>query len=106
VTVSGLSDATQISVAGEGACARRTDGSVACWGSNVAGMIGDGTTTDRSVPTPVLGLTDAISVAVGATHSCALRVTGDVVCWGNNALGQLGDGSTAEAHTPVTVMDP
>lgn len=32
-------------------CALRGEMSVRCWGSNVGGMLGDGTTTDRLLPT-------------------------------------------------------
>jgi alpha-tubulin suppressor-like RCC1 family protein len=37
-------------------CARSEDGTVCCWGSNYAGSVGDGTTTDRLTPTLVEGL--------------------------------------------------
>ncbi len=33
--------------------ARKTDGTVLCWGWNQYGQLGDGTTTDRLTPTPV-----------------------------------------------------
>ncbi len=36
-------------------CALKTDGAVRCWGVNSAGQIGDGTTTQRLVPTAVAG---------------------------------------------------
>jgi alpha-tubulin suppressor-like RCC1 family protein len=39
----------------EHACAVTSTGKAYCWGSNRAGMLGDGTTTDRSSPTRVLG---------------------------------------------------
>jgi alpha-tubulin suppressor-like RCC1 family protein len=36
-------------------CALRTDDSAYCWGFNVFGQLGDGSTTNRSTPVPVLG---------------------------------------------------
>ena len=33
------------------ACALHADGSASCWGSNEAGQLGDGTNTNRLVPT-------------------------------------------------------
>ncbi|MEP9391563.1 hypothetical protein ABLE94_04770 [Gordonia sp. VNK1] len=59
-----------------------------CWGDNEYGSVGDGTTTDRSVPTPVHGLGDvsSVSVAYGQARACAVS-DGDVYCWGQNASG-------------------
>jgi hypothetical protein len=37
-------------------CALLTSGDVSCWGWNDQGQLGDGTTTDRIVPTNVVGL--------------------------------------------------
>jgi len=37
-------------------CARRSDGTVLCWGDNSAGQFGDGSTTSRFTPTLVPGL--------------------------------------------------
>jgi alpha-tubulin suppressor-like RCC1 family protein len=34
-------------------CATKTDGTLWCWGWNDYGQLGDGTTTNRPVPTPV-----------------------------------------------------
>lgn len=49
----GLDDIVQIEVASEGAhaCAVRTTGHVACWGQNVLGQLGNGSTSASS-PTP------------------------------------------------------
>jgi len=79
VVVAGLTDAVQITAGGYQTCALRASGSVACWGANSAGQLGDGTTTNRSTPTAVSGLTDAIQVAAGIVHTCALRASGAVV---------------------------
>ncbi len=104
VAVSGLSDAESISANGEyTTCAIRTGGQALCWGKNTGGQIGDGSKTDRNVPTPVTGLTDAESISVGVLHACAIRTGGQAVCWGQNDHGQLGDNSTTERLAPVNV---
>jgi len=36
-------------------CGLTTDGTAYCWGFNLFGQLGDGTTADRPLPTPVLG---------------------------------------------------
>jgi alpha-tubulin suppressor-like RCC1 family protein len=38
------------------ACVIRSDLTAWCWGSNAAGQLGDGTTTDRPAPVTVQGL--------------------------------------------------
>ena len=85
-------------------CGRYHDGVVKCWGWNILGGLGNGTTTDSWVPVPVTGIATATAVDPGDGHSpCALLSSGSVVCWGDNAQGQLGDGTTTSSSTPVVV---
>ncbi len=76
-------------------CAVHESGTVACWGRNTYGQLGDGTREAVSGAVKVVGLRDAMRVAVGRDFSCALRRSRTVVCWGNNEDGQLGDGRGA-----------
>lgn len=109
--VTGLTGAVEVSVGGNHSCARRTDGTVRCWGSAGHAQLGDGSFGEfltSSTPVAVAGLADATSISSGATHTCATRSTGGVVCWGGNGHGQLGDGTTGNAAqvrlTPVPVV--
>lgn len=63
IVLLGTSDVAQIALGMAFICMRRTGGAVACWGSNVDGQIGDGTTINRRIPRDVVGLTDAVDVA-------------------------------------------
>jgi alpha-tubulin suppressor-like RCC1 family protein len=82
-------------------CAVRANGTVACWGSNASGQLGDGTTTTRLVPVPVGNPAGpVVAVAAGDAHTCALEASGQVRCWGDNSSGQLGDGTTANRLIP------
>ena len=98
---------TQISIGNEYSCALTQDGTVACWGRNEHGQLGDGTTTNRSVPVAVTGGALAgktvTHVATSAWHSCALTQDGNVACWGGNDYGQLGDGTTTNSSVPIAV---
>jgi Alpha-tubulin suppressor and related RCC1 domain-containing proteins len=90
-------------------CALLANGSVACWGSNYHGQLGDGTTTNRITPVLVknIGTTlpKAVAIALGCYYSCALLEDGRIACWGRNDYGQLGVGDTTNRATPVIVND-
>ena len=85
-------------------CALLSTGAAICWGSNLNGQLGDGTTANRLTPTEVIGLSsDVTAISGGREHTCALLATGAVTCWGWNEYGQLGDGTTANRLTPTAV---
>src|SRR4051812_9385766 len=79
-------------------CAIRTDHALYCWGFNVYGQLGNGTTKDSHVPTRIGSSTSWVSVASGDYHTCALSSSGAIYCWGFNAFGDLGDGTTTDRH--------
>ena len=79
-------------------------GEVLAWGRNNAGQLGDGTVTDRNLPTPI-GLAGITAVDAGAEHSLAVTDERTALAWGRNAQFQLGDGTATDRRTPVTVID-
>jgi alpha-tubulin suppressor-like RCC1 family protein len=92
VDVTGLgSGVTAISTGFLHTCALTQAGDVLCWGFNRERELGDGTTTDRNTPVPVVGLGGGNTAVGGA--GCALTSGGGVKCWGDNADGALGDGT-------------
>lgn len=107
VDVSGLTESVTSIVTGGAShtCAITTAGGVKCWGGNNLYSVGDGTRTDRLVPTNVLGLTAGVSALAtgGGNHTCALLNT-SMKCWGANAYGQLGNGLSTNSGTPVEVQ--
>ncbi|MEX1254880.1 MAG: flexitail domain-containing putative surface protein [Dehalococcoidia bacterium] len=82
-----------IAEGGDHTCALKENGTVLCWGDNEYGQLGDGTTTNRLVPTQVVGLSDVSAITAGYYHTCALTTSGAAKCWGENEDGQLGIGA-------------
>jgi uncharacterized repeat protein (TIGR02543 family) len=86
-----------------------SEGRIFTWGYNGFGQLGDGTTTDRAIPTEI---TSQFNLHIGETimqvlfksyHSSALSSEGRILMWGNNGYGQLGDGTYYSRLTPVMV---
>lgn len=80
-------------------------GKVYCWGRNQYGQLGNGTTTDSTVPVQVGGaLASKTVTAIGGASDvgCAIADS-QIYCWGRNERGQLGDGTTTNRNTPTLI---
>jgi alpha-tubulin suppressor-like RCC1 family protein len=101
---------TSISAGGASSLALCSDGTLAAWGSNSHGQLGNGSTTPRQAPFRVSADSGSalegklvVSIEAGGTHSLALCSDGTLVTWGSNDRGQLGDNSSVQRLLPVTV---
>ena len=110
VAVSLPSGTTVTAIAGGGfhSLALTSTGQVLAWGDNNHGQLGNGTTTNSSIPVAVSlpSGTTVTAIAGGFTHSLALTSSGQVLAWGYNFSGQLGNGTTTNSSTPVAVSLP
>lgn len=86
-------------VAGEGqrsagyhSCGVTTDNRAYCWGGNLDGQLGDGTSATRLKPRAVAGGISFARVSAGADHTCGVSAAQVAHCWGYNYYGALGDG--------------
>ncbi len=77
-------------------CVRYDSGAVTCWGSNLRGELGLGTSGSSASHVPPAQMppveigAPVVEVFAGAAQRCGKRSSGDLVCWGANDVGQLG----------------
>jgi alpha-tubulin suppressor-like RCC1 family protein len=91
-----------------------TDGTVWCWGRNLFGELGDGSTANSARPVQVLRdggpdpLTDVVAISAGRRFACAIDTSAELWCWGDNREGQLGRGFANDTRqtTAVRVQNP
>jgi len=81
-----------------------SDGKVYGAGSNSAGQLGDGTTTDRSTPV-AMNVIDGVNIKAqkvlsGNGTTIILTTNKKIYTVGNNDYGQLGDGTTTNSSIP------
>lgn len=83
-------DAVSVSVSEGHSCALLRSGSLACWGYNKRGQIGNGTATSALRPFVLQASPSFASVDTGTGSTCALLADGTPLCWGQY-LGIFGD---------------
>jgi alpha-tubulin suppressor-like RCC1 family protein len=85
-----------------------SDGTVAAWGANGSGQLGNGGAATSPLPVAVPGLKGVASIAAAGAASFALKTDGlalgDVWAWGANGAAQLGDGTSASRSSPVKTV--
>jgi alpha-tubulin suppressor-like RCC1 family protein len=99
---------TAIAAGGNHSMALCSDGTLASWGSNYSGQLGNGTTQPSAIPielnqSGILAGKSVTAIRAGGDHGMALCTDGSVAAWGWNAFGQLGDGSTTSRLSPVAI---
>ncbi len=104
-----MTGVAQVAIGYGHVCALRQDTTAVCWGENLVGNLGNGTTTASTRPVVVqqqggATLTGITQLALGDMHSCALLSSGQARCWGQNQ-GTLGDGTRTNRKRAVPVQN-
>lgn len=86
-------------------CLLAENGTVWCWGWNMWGQLGDGTTETKPLtPVQVVALDNVTKISAGGVHNCAIKTDGSLWCWGRNGYGALGIGNNEPQNDgPVEV---
>ena len=98
------------SVGGDHSLALCSDGTLAAWGSNASGQLGNGNNSDSNVPVNVtssgvlVGKT-VVAISAGSSQSYALCSDGTVSAWGYGGLGELGNGNSTDSNIPAVVTN-
>jgi hypothetical protein len=107
VQVVGIDKVEELAAGGAHTCARRSDGTVWCWGDNSACQLGlpagQPFAADAVVRHPVRtpGLSEAVQLTAGQAHGCARRSDASVWCWGGGEQGKRGQQGCAAAQVPL-----
>ncbi|RYX80740.1 hypothetical protein EON83_27305 [bacterium] len=82
------------------------DGTLASWGYNGYGQLGNGNNSNSAVPvlvdrSGVLSGKTISQLATGSEHSLALCADGTLIGWGRNTEDELGNGNGTYSSSPV-----
>ena len=100
---------TQINAGMFATCALDSGGAAYCWGDNAFGALGDNSTVNGNVPTPVdtqgaLKSEALTEISAGYDDTCAQDSNGAMYCWGDNTYGGLGNSKIKlQSNVPVLV---
>jgi len=86
-------------------CGIRAGGSLWCWGTDMAGLLGMNLANGGVVltPTRVGSMSGWQQISAARLHTCGVTTAGALYCWGRGVEGQLGIGSTSAVLVPTRV---
>jgi alpha-tubulin suppressor-like RCC1 family protein len=98
----------KVSSGGTHSCGVTGEGKLYCWGQNAQGQLGNNSTIQSNIPTPVdvsgvLASKTIVDVKAGLYHTIALDNDGKIYSWGYNAYGQLGNNTVVNSLAPIDI---
>ena len=89
-------------------CGLTSAGQAYCWGTNMYGQIGNGTTVSPFFPTAVSQPAGVTFTEIHAAdrYTCALDTGGQAYCWGYGGDGAIGNNSLIGPKVPTAVQQP
>ena len=90
--LAGLRDVAQVSIGHLHACAVLGNGELWCWGDNLYGQLGIGTTPAWSDTARRVAIPAVRQVVAESRHTCAVTRSGTLYCWGLDDAGQIASG--------------
>jgi alpha-tubulin suppressor-like RCC1 family protein len=96
-----IATSTALGAGNQHTCASTSAGTH-CWGVNLHGAFGDGTTTSSNVPRAVPQRDGATLIEGGTYHTCSVS-SGTLECSGQNIAGEVGDGTGTAQYTAQTI---
>ncbi len=106
VEIGGLHHVTRVALSAHHVCALDNTGTLACWGNNAKGQLGDGTTRDSVIPVVTTSVPGVTALALGDSFSCVLAKNARTWCWGDNSSGQLATGTVTDQLRPARSLVP
>ncbi|HXT18481.1 MAG TPA: hypothetical protein VN706_22830 [Gemmatimonadaceae bacterium] len=97
--------ATSLAVGSSFVCVVTATAVPFCWGNDAQGQLGDSSTTNKSIPSPLAGGHSFVAISAGSLTACGLNQNGAVWCWGEdpNQPGVTGAIVTTPSRVAVPV---
>jgi alpha-tubulin suppressor-like RCC1 family protein len=92
----------KLALGGQHTLALLSGGTLAVWGADAFGQLGDGANTARETPAFLPDPTSVVDVSAGRGHSCVIAAS-KVLCFGDSAFGQLGADAGASSNVPLEI---
>lgn len=91
--------------AGDGyySIALKTDGTLWAWGRNNLGQLGDGTISNKNIPSQIGTDNNWSQISTGDSYTIATKLNGSLWTWGSNVY-TLGNGLVQSSLVPINVI--